>query len=113
MALKLARAAGCKIIITSSSDAKLETVRQLSGIAPISTINYAKTLDWDIAAAKLNGGLGVDIVIENGGTPSLLRSIDCAGKRGIVSQVGYLGKQSTKDLDGLISKLIDKTVTLR
>ena len=42
MALKLSRAAGCRVIITSSSDTKLETVRRLSGIGPISTINYAE-----------------------------------------------------------------------
>jgi NADPH:quinone reductase-like Zn-dependent oxidoreductase len=33
--------------------------------------------------------------------------------RGIISQVGYLGKQNPQDLEGLLAKLIDKTATLR
>jgi hypothetical protein len=45
MALKLARTAGCKVIITSLSDSKLESVRNISGIGPISTINYARHED--------------------------------------------------------------------
>ncbi|RFU24962.1 hypothetical protein B7463_g11380, partial [Scytalidium lignicola] len=112
MALKLARTAGCKVIITSSSDAKLEAVEGLSGIGQISTINYLKNPNWDIEAVRINGGVGADVVIENGGTPSLLKSINAAAKRGVVSQVGYLGYQNPQDLDGLLSGLIDKSITL-
>ena len=89
MALKPARTAGCKAIITSSSDEKLETVRKLSGIGPISTINYVKTPDWDAEVIKINGGVGVDIIIENGGTSSLLKSIAASAKRGVVNQIGF------------------------
>jgi NADPH:quinone reductase-like Zn-dependent oxidoreductase len=113
MALKLARAAGCKAIITSSSDSKLDRIRKLAGTGQISTINYVKNPDWDIEAKQVNSGDGVDIVVENGGTSSLLKSINAAAKRGIISQVGYLGQQNPQDIDGLLSKLIDKTVTLR
>lgn len=113
MAVKLATAAGCKVILTSSSDEKLEKVKDASKAGAIATINYAKTADWDVEAFKLNGGIGVDIVVENGGTASLLRSIKSTKKGGIVSQVGYLGKQNAADLDGLLPLLIDKTVALR
>lgn len=113
MALKIAKAAGCKVIVTSSSDAKLEAIRQFPGIGEISIINYAKNTDWDVEAVKLNGGVGVDIVIENGGTSSLLRSIKASAKRGIVSQVGYLGNQNPLDLVELIPRIIEKFITLR
>jgi len=113
MALKISRTAGCKIILTSSSDEKLKEVKHMRGIAPILTINYLKVPDWEIEAIRLNNGAGVDIVLENGGTSSLLKSIDATAKGGIISQVGYLGSQDAKNLDGLISKLIDKTIALR
>lgn len=113
MALKLPLAAGYKVILTSSSDAKLEKVRDFSCIGPISTINYVTTPHWDVEAIRLNGGKGVDIVIENGGTSSLMKSVSATAKRGIVSQVGYLGEQNVKDLKGLLEKLIDRTVMLR
>lgn len=112
MTMKLARTAGCKVIVTSSSDEKLEKVRQMSS-GPISTINYAKIPDWEAEAVKINDGIGMDIIIEDGGTSSLLKSINAAAKRGIISQVGYLGQQKPQDLEGLLSKLIDKTITLR
>lgn len=113
MAMKLARTAGCKVIITSSSDEKLEKVPQISSIGLISTINYAKTPDWGAEAVEINDGIGVDIIIENGGTSSLLKSINAVAQRGIVSQVGYLGQQKAEDIEGLLYKLIDKTITLR
>jgi len=115
MALKLATAVGCRVILTSSSNAKLERVRKIAGIysRAVSTINYSTNHKWDEEAIRLNGGNGVDIVIENGGTSSLLQSIAATAKRGIISQVGYLGKQDPKDLEDLLPILIDKTVTLR
>jgi NADPH:quinone reductase-like Zn-dependent oxidoreductase len=113
MALKFARAADCKVIITSSSGSKLDRIRKLAGTGQISTINYVKNPDWAIEAKQVNGGHGVDIVVENGGTSSLLKSINAVAKRGIISQVGYLGQQNPQNIDGLLSKLIDKTVTLR
>ena len=112
MGLKLARTAGCKVIITSSSDDKLRTVKALSGIGPILSINYAKIPVWDVEAVKLNDGIGLEIVIENVGASSLSRSINAVAKRGIISQVGYLRKQNPRDLEGLLSKLIDKAVVL-
>ena len=114
MALRLARIAGCKVIITSSSDAKLETIAKVSGAGtPILTINYSKNVDWDKEAVRMNGGVGVDIVVENGGTSSIMKSLNAVAKRGIISQVGYLGKQSSQDLEGLLPQLIDKAATFR
>ena len=113
MALKLALAGGCKVIVTSSSDAKLEQVRKMAGSKDIGTINYATASKWDEEAVRLNAGVGVDIVLENGGTSSLMRSLRAARRRGIISQVGYLGKQDPTDLDGLLPLLIEKTITFR
>jgi len=113
MAVKFARVAGCRVIITSSSDEKLERVKKLEGIGEIDTINYKTTPDWDVEARRLNGGAGVDIVVENGGTSSLLKSVNAVAKRGVISQVGYLAVQNPQDTEGLLERLIDKFVTLR
>lgn len=42
-----------------------------------------------------------------------MQSIKATKKGGVVSQVGYLGKQDVGDLEGLLELLIDRTVTLR
>jgi NADPH:quinone reductase-like Zn-dependent oxidoreductase len=113
MALKLARAAGCKVIITSSSDDKLAKVRTLDGGGAISTINYKTYSNWDEEVLRINSGQGVDVLLENGGTSTILTSIKATAKRGIISQIGYLEKQDVKDTEGLLAALIEKAVSLR
>ncbi|KAJ6002600.1 hypothetical protein N7451_005147 [Penicillium sp. IBT 35674x] len=110
-ALKLARAGGLRIILTSSSDTKLQQMKDK--YPDILTINYSKTQDWDQEAMKLTGGKGVDIVVENGGTSSLVKSLKCTRRGGIVSQVGYLSKQEPNDLRELVPTIIDRRVNLR
>jgi hypothetical protein len=34
-------------------------------------------------------------------------------QQGVVSQIGYLGRQDHKDLDGLLPAMIDKAISLR
>ncbi|KAL4802253.1 chaperonin 10-like protein [Aspergillus unguis] len=110
-ALKIARAAGLRIILTSSSDAKLQRMEeQYPGIL---TINYRTTPDWDQEALRLTDSTGVDIVVENGGTGSLVRSLNCTKRGGVVSQVGYLSKQDPNDLRELVPTLIDRRINLR
>ncbi|KAJ5328372.1 hypothetical protein N7452_008762 [Penicillium brevicompactum] len=112
-ALKLARAAGLRVILTSSSDAKLEQMRQKFSDPPILTVNYSKIADWDQEVMKLTGGTGVDIVVENGGTGSLVQSLKCTRRGGVVSQVGYLGKQDPAHLRELVPTIIDRRINLR
>jgi NADPH:quinone reductase-like Zn-dependent oxidoreductase len=54
-ALQFAKAAGARVIITSSDDGKLERARALGADE---TINYRTTPDWDRAAKELTGGEG-------------------------------------------------------
>ena len=113
VALKLARGMGCKVILSSSSDEKLKTLRDRYSDPPLLTVNYSKNRDWHEEVLKLNSGIGVDLVLENGGTSSVVKSLKCVGRGGVVSQVGYLGKQDPRDLEGLVSILIDRKVNLR
>ncbi|WP_437719726.1 zinc-dependent alcohol dehydrogenase family protein [Sorangium sp. So ce861] len=87
LALQLARAAGARVIVTSSSDEKLERARSLGASE---TINYRSTPDWDTQALALTGGAGVDHVIEVGGEGTIARSLRAVRVGGRVSLIGVL-----------------------
>jgi len=112
-ALKLARAAGMKIILTSSSDKKLQDVKDNFPQPPILTINYAETPAWHDEVLRLTDGVGVDLVIEVGGTSTLLKSMKCTRRGGTISQVGYLSKQAFDDAAELLPTIIDRRISLR
>lgn len=112
-ALKLGRAAGLRVIVTSSSDKKLQQMKEKFVDPPILTVNYSQCPEWDQEVLRLTNGVGVDIVVENGGTGSLVKSLKCTRRGGVVSQVGYLSKQDPNDLREFIPTLIDRRINLR
>lgn len=112
-ALKLARAAGLKVILSSSSEGKLQKMREQFPSPPLLTVNYAQNSEWHEEVLKLTDGAGVDLVIEVGGCQSLVQSMKCTRRGGIVSQVGYLSKQDPSQLAELLPVLIDRRVILR
>ncbi|EOD42991.1 putative alcohol dehydrogenase protein [Neofusicoccum parvum UCRNP2] len=112
-ALKLARAAGLKVILSSSSDEKLKSIRKQFLSPPLLTVNYVSTPAWHEEVLKLTDGAGVDLVIEVGGTQSLVKSMKCTRRGGVISQVGYLSKQDVNELSELLPLLIDRRVNLR
>jgi NADPH:quinone reductase-like Zn-dependent oxidoreductase len=86
-ALQFAKAAGARVIITSSSDEKLECARVLGAAEGI---NYRKTPEWGKEVQKLTGGLGVDHVIEVGGAGTLAQSMQSVGLAGKIALIGVL-----------------------
>ncbi|RVU06914.1 NAD(P)-dependent alcohol dehydrogenase [Novosphingobium umbonatum] len=76
-ALQIAKAAGAKVVITSSSDEKLELARKLGADV---TINYRKTPDWASEVQKATGG--ADIIVETGGTGTQAQSVLAAAANG-------------------------------
>lgn len=58
--VQFAKAAGAKVIATTGSEEKAETLKKL-GADHI--INYKKTTNWGEEAKKLTGGVGVDHII--------------------------------------------------
>jgi NADPH:quinone reductase-like Zn-dependent oxidoreductase len=86
-ALQFARAAGARVIVTSSSDAKIERARSLGAS---DGVNYKTVPDWEKEVLALTGGRGVDCVIENGGIGTLARSLQCVGWKGKISLIGVL-----------------------
>ncbi len=87
-ALQLARAAGVRTIVTSSSDTKLERARALGADV---LINYRRTPEWQEEVLRATDGKGVDLVLEVGGQDTLARSIASASMGGKLAVIGGLG----------------------
>ena len=100
--LQIAKAAGAKVIITSSSDEKLERARKL-GADEI--INYKTTPDWGKAAANLAGNDGVDHVIEVGGAGTFLQSVRACRFGGKIGLIGILsGREPQTEIFPIVTK---------
>jgi len=101
-ALQIARAAGARVIVTSSSDEKIERARKLGAS---DGVNYKAYPDWEKEVLALTGGRGVDCVIENGGIGTLQRSFQCVAWGGKVSLIGVLaGREGNANPHGLMFK---------
>jgi NADPH:quinone reductase-like Zn-dependent oxidoreductase len=92
-ALQLAVAAGARVIVTSSSDDKLEHVKKLGAYAGI---NYTREPDWQESVKPLTDGNGVNHVIEVAGGESIRRSVDALARGGHIAIVGFLQDDSFK-----------------
>lgn len=86
-ALQFARAMGATIIQTSSSDDKLNRVREMGAHH---TINYRDTPDWANEALRLTGGRGVDLIVEVGGAGTLEQSLQAVRVGGTVATIGLV-----------------------
>jgi NADPH:quinone reductase-like Zn-dependent oxidoreductase len=86
-ALQFAKAMGAKVIVTSSSAAKLERARALGADH---LIDYRRTPQWGKAALELTQGGGVDHVVEVGGKDTLAQSLEAAAVGGRILIIGVL-----------------------
>lgn len=86
-AIQFAHAAGARVIATSSSDEKLQRVRELGAT---DLINYKRTPEWDEEVLRLTDGRGVDHVVEVGGAGTMERSIRATRRGGHVGVIGVL-----------------------
>jgi NADPH:quinone reductase-like Zn-dependent oxidoreductase len=98
-ALQLAKAMGCRVIITSSRDDKLERARSLGADA---VINYKTHPDWETKVLAATQGEGVDLVVENGGPGTLDRSMKACRAGGIIALLGALTGRQGPVTTGLI-----------
>jgi NADPH:quinone reductase-like Zn-dependent oxidoreductase len=112
--LQIAKAFGCTVIATSSSDDKLERLRSLGADH---LINYKSQPEWGKVARQLTGGRGVDHVLEIGGAGTLPQSIIAARNGGHIALIGVLagvaGPVSTVAIMGKQLKVIGLTVGSR
>ncbi|GAK44333.1 alcohol dehydrogenase [Tepidicaulis marinus] len=99
-ALQFAKAAGARVILTSSSDEKLEKGRALGADH---TINYKAEPNWAGAALEVTGGRGVDIVVEIGGGETFQQSLFAIRPGGFIGFVGFVSGASAEVLLALIN----------
>ncbi|MEU1212564.1 NAD(P)-dependent alcohol dehydrogenase [Streptomyces sp. NPDC005791] len=85
-ALQLARVIGATTIVTSSSDEKLERVRELGADH---VVNYRSVPEWGDRIHELTGH-GADLVIDVGGPSTLPQSIRAVRIGGRISVIGVL-----------------------
>ncbi len=86
-ALQLARAAGARVVATSSSPEKRARLEQLGAFV---TLDYRATPKWGDAARTATGGRGVDIVVEVGGAGTFDQSLAALRYGGTISLLGVL-----------------------
>ena len=86
-ALLFGHAAGARVIVTSSSDQKLERVTRLGASA---AINYRRTPEWEKEVMRLTDGAGADCILEVGGAGTFARSVQALARGGKVCLIGFL-----------------------
>lgn len=107
-ALQFAKAAGARVIVTSSSDEKLERARALGADH---TINYRSDEKWGSTARDLAAGDGVDNVIELGGTETMKQSLIAVRPGGTLSLIGVLSGATTGNV--LLPFIVSRDVRLQ
>jgi NADPH:quinone reductase-like Zn-dependent oxidoreductase len=86
-ALQFAKAAGARVIITSSDDEKLKRAKTLGADHGI---NYRTRPDWAAEVLQLTAGKGADVVVEVGGPGTLEQSLMSLRVGGRIAYVGVL-----------------------
>jgi NADPH:quinone reductase-like Zn-dependent oxidoreductase len=101
-ALQTGKALGARVIGTSGSAAKLETLKKHGLDVAINT----RKPDFHDAVMKATDGKGVNLVVNNVGGTVFAECVRCLGYEGRLATVGYLdgSMKSEIDLDALHSK---------
>lgn len=86
-ALKFAKLHRARVIITSSSDEKLERALALGADE---TINYKTMPNWEEEVYRITNSVGVDHVVEVGGAGTLAKSMKSVRYGGRISLIGVL-----------------------
>jgi NADPH:quinone reductase-like Zn-dependent oxidoreductase len=88
-AVQFAKAAGARVIATTSSDKKAEVLKK-HGADHV--INYKENSDWGEQAKKLTPNQqGVDHVVEVGGPTTMAQSLKAIKIEGVISIIGFIG----------------------
>lgn len=110
--LQIAKASGAKVIITSSSDSKLQ---QATSLGADHTINYRSNPQWADSVMSFTNSHGADIILETGGADTLNQSFDCIAFGGLINCIGYTsGKMDAhNDRTNMNLLVLRRTVTVK
>jgi NADPH:quinone reductase-like Zn-dependent oxidoreductase len=87
-ALQIGKLCGARVIITSSSDKKLERAKALGADVGI---NYKTVPAWETSVREATGGLGVDHALELGGAATFPQTAAATASGGRINLIGGLG----------------------
>lgn len=107
-ALGFAKLAGARVIVTSSSDEKLERARALGANV---TINYRTCPDWGSQVRRETDGEGADVVVEVGGGVTLGQAVSATRVGGHISVIGVLTGGRAADFP--LAVLMSRNITMR
>ena len=94
-ALQAAKALGAKVIGTSGSASKLETLKGVGLDVPLQT----RKADFADAVMKTTDGKGVNLVVNNVGGTVFAECIKCMAYEGRLATVGYLDHTMKAEID--------------
>jgi NADPH:quinone reductase-like Zn-dependent oxidoreductase len=86
-ALQIAKAAGARVIATTSSD---EKAKRLKAIGADEVINYTQNPEWHQQVLSLTNGEGVDITLDIAGTKTIEQSLLSVKENGFVGTAGFI-----------------------
>ena len=90
-ATQFARLSGARVIVTSSSNEKLEKAKALGAHE---TINYKEIPEWGKHVRQITAGRGADLVIELGGPGTFNKSVTAVRRGGTIALIGALAPGS-------------------
>ncbi len=103
-ALQLAKAAGARVVLTSSSEAKRARARELGADH---VLDYKADLKWGESARAFTGGRGVDVVVDVGGPGTFDQSVAALRYGGTMSLLGVLtGTKGEVNTYGIFHKTL-------
>jgi len=88
---QLAKAAGAFVVATTSSESKAKRLRHLG---TDQVVNYKVETQWGDHVRALNGGRGVDRVVEVGGPGTMSESLSAVAPGGEIACIGFLSSES-------------------
>jgi len=106
-ALQFAKLHGARVIVTSSSDEKLQRAIELGADEGI---NYLSTPEWGKAVKRMAGGDGIDLIVEVGGQKTLPQSLRAIRAGGTISLIGVL---SGINMDVSLGPIVTRKVRLQ
>lgn len=92
-AIQFAVAQGATVIVTSSSDQKLEKAKKYGATYGINRSQYP---DWQEKVLELTDNKGADLIIEMAGSDNLQKSLDTIAQEGRIAIVGLLDSAIAK-----------------
>lgn len=102
---QIAKSAGATVFALAGGEAKLEYAKQFGADH---LIDYTQE-DWPQKMVELNGGVGVDVIIDGNAGPNALRNIEAIAAMG---NIIFLGATAGQASDVNISMLIGKSCSV-